>query len=274
MISIEGLGTPENPHLIQEAFVLAGAIQCGYCTPGMIMAAKALLDQNPNPDAAAIKGALARNLCRCTGYKKIIEAVLLAGRFIRGETTLEKVRGKIGEGMLGVSHPRPTAMLKACGLAEFNADIRLPKDTVELAVARSTEMHALIKAVDTSAAAKMPGVVGFMTAEDIKGTNRIRVTIPDQPVLCEDRVRTIGDPIIAVVAKTRDQARAAAAAVKVEYEPLPVMMTPEEALAPGAYQIHNHAANNIFLFQPLIKGDAERLSRTQKRLWKATSQPR
>jgi aldehyde oxidoreductase len=103
-----------------------------------------------------------------------------------------------------------------------------------------------------------------MTAEDIKGTNRIRVTIPDQPVLCEDRVRTIGDPIIAVAAKTRDQARAAAAAIKVEYEPLPVMMTPEEALAPGAYQIHNHAVNNIFLSQPLIKGDAEKALKDAK----------
>src|SRR5271157_1624896 len=69
VITVEGLGTPENPHLVQEAFVLAGAIQCGFCTPGMIMATKALLDQNKNPDVAAIKKALARNLCRCTRYK-------------------------------------------------------------------------------------------------------------------------------------------------------------------------------------------------------------
>ena len=92
IISIEGLGTPENPHLLQEAFVLAGAVQCGFCTPGMIMAAKVLLDQNPDPDAAAIKRALARTLCRCTGYKKIIEAIQLAGRFMRGETTPAEVR--------------------------------------------------------------------------------------------------------------------------------------------------------------------------------------
>jgi aldehyde oxidoreductase len=72
VITVEGLGTPENPHLIQEAFVLSGAIQCGYCTPGMIIATKVLLDQNPNPDDRAIKRALSRNLCRCTGYKKII----------------------------------------------------------------------------------------------------------------------------------------------------------------------------------------------------------
>ncbi len=75
VITVEGLGTPANPHLIQEAFVLSGAIQCGFCTPGMIMAAKALLDENPDPSAEEIKHALRRNLCRCTGYVKIIEAV-------------------------------------------------------------------------------------------------------------------------------------------------------------------------------------------------------
>ena len=264
VISIEGLGTPDNPHLLQEAFVLAGAVQCGFCTPGMIMAAKVLLDQNPNPDVAAIKKALARNLCRCTGYKKIIEAVQLAGRFMRGETTPQEVRSKISKDILGVSHPRPTAMIKACGVAQFGADIQMPPDTLEIAVARSTQYHALIKSVDTSAAIKMPGVIGVMTAEDIKGTNRIRFSLPDQPVLCEDRVRVLGDPIVAVAAKTRDQARAATAAVKVEYEPLLVMMTPEEALAPGAYQIHNHAVNNILGSQPLIKGDAEKALKEAK----------
>ena len=81
VITVEGLGTPENPHLIQEAYVLSGAVQCGYCTPGMIMATKVLLDQNPNPDDAQIKRGLARNLCRCTGYVKIIDAVKLAGQF-------------------------------------------------------------------------------------------------------------------------------------------------------------------------------------------------
>ena len=80
---MEGLGTPDNPHLIQEAFVLSGAIQCGYCTPGMILAAKALLDKDPDPDKEEIKKALARNLCRCTGYVKIIEAVKIARRFLQ-----------------------------------------------------------------------------------------------------------------------------------------------------------------------------------------------
>ncbi len=96
VITVEGLGTPENPHLIQEAFVLAGAIQCGFCTPGMIMAAKALLDKNPDPGRDEIKQALRRNLCRCTGYAKIIDAVQLAARFKRGEITPDTVRPRDG----------------------------------------------------------------------------------------------------------------------------------------------------------------------------------
>ncbi len=267
VITVEGLGTPQNPHLIQEAFVLAGAIQCGFCTPGMIMASKALLDAHPDPDEEATHKALARNLCRCTGYKKIVEAVQLAGRFIRRETTPEAVRSQMGKGMLGVSHVRPTAMIKACGVAQFNDDIPLPPDAVELAVVRSTERHALLKSIDTSAAEKMPGVVGFLKASDIKGTNRLRQVHPDQPVLCEDRVRILGDPIVAVAAQTREQARAAAAAVKVEYDPLPVMMTPAEALAPGAYAIHAHAPDNICATQPVIKGDAEAALREAKTVY-------
>jgi aldehyde oxidoreductase len=96
-----------------------------------------------------------------------------------------------------------------------------------------------------------------MTADDIKGTNRIREYMPDRPVLCEDKVRTLGDPIVGIAAETREQARAAAAAVKVEYEPLPILMTPEESLAHGAYQIHSHSPNLLYS-QPLIKGDADK----------------
>ncbi len=215
------------------------------------------MDSNPDPDEEAIKKALSRILCRCTGYAKILDAVRLAGRFLRGETTPDAERAKLGKSAIGVSHPRPTAMLKACGLALFNDDIPLPKDALELAVVRSTERHAVIRTIDTSAAEKMPGVVGFLRASDIKGTNRLRQVHPDQPVLCEDKVRILGDPILAVAAETREQARAAAAAVKVAYEPLPVQMTPAESLAPGAYVIHPHAPDNVCCSQPLVKGDAE-----------------
>lgn len=255
VITIEGLGTPQSPHLIQEAFVLAGAVQCGFCTPGMIIAAKALLDENVNPTVDDIKKALRRNLCRCTGYKKIIEAVQLAGRFLRGELMPDQVRPNQSQGLIGVSHPRPSAMIKACGVAEFAADIQVT-GAAELAAVHSPHAHALINSIDTSAAEKMAGVIGVMTAKDIKGTNRLKYFVADRPILCDAKVRFIGDPVAAVLAETREQAVAAIQAVKVEYEPLPVMMTPEEALAEGALQIDPDRPNLCFT-QPQIRGDAE-----------------
>ncbi len=254
VVTVEGLGTPDNPHPIQEAYVLSGAIQCGFCTPGMIMATKAFLDQNPDPDDQDIKRALEHNLCRCTGYVKIIEAVKLAGRFIRGETTPDAVRPDPNGPRIGVSHPRPTAMVKACGLAEFSADIKL-HNALELAVTRSTQRHARIISVDTSEAAKMPGVIGVMTAKDVKGTNRIKILLADQPILAEDKVHCLGDAIAIAAARTKEEALAAAAAVKVVYDPLPVLTSPGEAMKDDAVRIHAEWPNLCFT-QPQIKGDA------------------
>lgn len=255
VVSLEGLGTSENPHYLQEAFVLAGAIQCGYCTPGMIMAAKVLLDTNPNPTSEEIKHALRRNICRCTGYTKIIEAVKLAGQFIRGEVTPSDICPKSTDPKIGVSHPRPSSMDKACGTAYFTADIHMP-DAAEIVVVRSPHMHAEIRGIDCTKAEGMPGVIGTLTAQDIRGTNRLKYIVEDRPVLCEDRVRTLGDAVAVVVAKTKKQAEAAAKAVEVEYKLLPVIASPQEAIADGAPQIHNDWKNLCFS-QPIIKGDAE-----------------
>lgn len=255
VISIEGLGTPDNPHLIQHAFVLTGAIQCGFCTPGMIMAAKALLDTNLNPTVEEIKHALRRNICRCTGYVKIIEAVQLAAQFLRGEKTPEQITPLPTDPKIGVSHSRPSAMIKACGTAAFTPDIVLP-EALEIAVVRSAQMHAKIQNIDFSVAEKMPGVIGTLTAADIKGTNRLKYVVEDRPILCEDRVRTMGDAVAAVVAQTRDQALAAAQAVDVQYLPLPEVKTTRRAMAADAPQIHSHTPNLCFS-QPLIKGDTD-----------------
>ncbi len=256
VITVEGLGTPDNPHLIQEAFVLSGAIQCGFCTPGMIMATKTLLDKNLNPSTDEIKRALRGNLCRCTGYVKIIDAVQLAARFLRGETTPDQVRPDPNGPVMGVSHPRPSSMLKACGVADFSADIMIP-GSLEVAAVRSPHPHALIKSIDSSAAKKMPGVQGVMTAKDIKGSNRLNYAIADRPLLCDDRVRSIGDPVAIAVADTREQAVAAAQAVVVDYELLPALLSPKEAMAEGTNRIHSDYANLCYV-QPLIKGDADK----------------
>ncbi|MGC8659806.1 MAG: molybdopterin-dependent oxidoreductase [Desulfomonilaceae bacterium] len=252
VITIEGLGTPDNPHLIQEAFALVGAVQCGFCTPGMIMSTKGLLDQNPNPSNDEIKKALKGNLCRCTGYKKIIDAVKLAGRFLRGETTPDQVRPPYSAGLIGVSRPRPHALMLACGSAKFSADIRM-KDMIELAVVRSPHQHAIIKCVDTSDAEKMPGVIGVMTAKEIKGSNLLK---PDQPLLCDRKVHVLGDAIAIVAAKNKSQALAGVEAVKVEYELLPAVMTTKEALEPNAPRVHEESPNLCYE-HPQIKGNAE-----------------
>jgi aldehyde oxidoreductase len=255
VITVEGVGTPDNPHLIQEAFVLSGAIQCGFCTPGLIMATKALLDKKSNPSREEIKTAMRGHLCRCTGYSKIIEAVELAGRFLRGETTPDKVRPDPNGKKIGVSHPRPWSMLKACGLAPFAADIIMP-DALQLAVVASPHHNARIKKIDFAAAAKMPGVVGIMTAKDIKGTNALG---KDKKVLFDvgDTAPLYGAHIAIVAANTRQQALDAAEAVKVEYEVLPRISNPKEALAPNAVEVQP-GTGNICMARKQIKGDAKK----------------
>jgi aldehyde oxidoreductase len=255
VISVEGLGTPDNPHLIQEAFVLSGAIQCGFCTPGLIMATKVLLDRNPKPSRDEIKTALRNHLCRCTGYGKIIEAVELAGRFLRGETTPAKVRPDPNGKQIGVSHPRPWSMLKACGLATFAADIIMP-GALQLAVVASPHHNARIKKIDFAQAAKMTGVAGVMTAKDITGTNALG---KDKKVLFDvgDVVPLLGGHIAIVAANTRKEALAAAEAVKVEYEVLPRVASPKEALAKGAPEVQP-GTGNICMLKQQIKGDAKK----------------
>jgi aldehyde oxidoreductase len=147
-------------------------------------------------------------------------------------------------------------MIKACGLAEFSADIK-PQNALEVAVVRSIEHHARIRSIDTSKAEKMPGVIGIMTAKDIKGSNRIKIIFPDQPILGEDKVRCLGDAIAIVAGRTKQEALAAVEAVKVDYDPLPVLKSPQEAMANGAIQIHSEWPNLCFR-QPQIKGDAEK----------------
>ena len=255
VISIEGLGTPDNPHLIQQAFVLSGAIQCGFCTPGMIMGAKALLDVNPDPTPEEIKHALRRNLCRCTGYVKIIEAVQLAARFLRGEATPESMLPPADAPAMGVSHPRRSSLDKACGTAHFTADVQIP-DALELAVLRSTVPHARILRLDTGKAVAMPGVAGVVTAADIQGTNILKYLEADRPVLCSDKVHYIGDPICIVAAATKVQAEAAVKVIELEMEELEILDDPYQAMHEDSLRVHPDRPNLCYN-QPQIKGDAD-----------------
>ena len=253
IVTIEGLGTTDQLHPIQEAFIETGAIQCGFCTPGMIIATKALLDHNPRPSLEEVKKALSRNLCRCTGYVKIFDAVKLASRRLTGSFLAHAKQ--VERNVVGENIPMLDAIEKATGVAQFGDDLFLP-GMLYGKVVRSSHAHAEIIEINTNEASAMPGVHDVITAADITGPNIFGRFVRDMPVLCQNRVRFVGDPIVIVVAETERQAAEACARVRVNYNPLPAVLEAEEACAETAPKLH--PAGNICSEKRLIAGDTEK----------------
>jgi aldehyde oxidoreductase len=249
--TIEGIGSMANPHQLQLAFAKAGAIQCGFCTPGMIIRSKALLDKNPRPSREEIKDALQAHLCRCTGYQKIFEAVeLAASAMAEGKTIDLKSEAK---SLLGAPVVRIDAMEKATGTTLYAADLAVD-GCAHIRILRSPHHHARIKSIDTKEAEASEGVIAVLTATHVAGTNILKMAGDDQPVLCRDKVRFIGDPVAAVVAASEVQAEKALSRIKVAYEPLQPVLTVEDALKEGAPRVHDDR-ENLFFQQPIIRGD-------------------
>lgn len=269
IITVEGIGTPEKMHPIQVAFAVHGAAQCGFCTPGMVVSAKALLDGNPNPTREDVRTWLTRhhNACRCTGYKPIVDAIIDAAKVMRGEMKIEDLEYKLpADGRIwGGKYPRPSANAKVTGTLDFGQDLglKMPTNTLQLALVQAKVSHANILSVDTSEAEKMPGVFKVVTSKDIKGKNRITglITFPsnkgdgwDRPILCDTKVFQYGDAIAIVCADTIEQARAAAEKVKVELEELPAYMSAPAAMADDAIEIHP-GTPNVYFEQKIAKGE-------------------
>jgi len=266
--TIEGLGTAENLHPLQIAWMAYGGAQCGICTPGFIMASKALLDVNKNPTRDEVREFWTknRNACRCTGYKPLVDAVMAAAKVLRGEMRKEELlfTPKNNESILGTTYQRPSALQKVTGTWDYGADLALhmPPGTLHLALVQAQVSHAKIKGIDSAEAEKMPGVVKVITYKDVKGKNRINgLTFPankgdgwDRPILCEDKVFQFGDAIAIVAANTEEQAKAAAEKVKVNLEVLPAYMSGFAALAKDAIEIHPGTPNAYFE-QGVIKGE-------------------
>lgn len=234
--TIEGVGTPDNLHALQMAWTVHGGAQCGFCSPGFIVSAKGLLDENQNPTRQEVRDWFQkhRNLCRCTGYKPLVDAVMDAAKVVRGELTMKALAFKLPEDgrIWGSAYPRPTAVAKVTGTIDYGADLglKMPPGTLRLALVQAKVSHADIRAIDTSEAEKMPGVFKVVTHKDVKGKNRITglITFPtnkgdgwDRPILCDEKVFQFGDAIAIVAADTEANARAAAERVKVDLEKLP-----------------------------------------------------
>jgi len=217
IVTLEGLSDREK-EVYSYAFAKAGAVQCGFCIPGMIISAKALIDQNSDPTRDDVKKAIKGNICRCTGYAKIEEAILLAAKIFREKDVIpkEEAKVKIGQEILRID-----AMDKALGTAKYADDYKFEGMLYGKNVF-SKYARAKVLVVETSEALKMPGVAAVFTAKDIPGKRYIGHLAHDWPGMIDvgEQTKCIGDTIAMVVAETREQAEAAVKAVKVEYEEL------------------------------------------------------
>lgn len=267
IITIEGVGDQNHLHPLQLAWMVHGAAQCGYCTPGFIVSAKVLLEHNSNPTREDVRAWFQknRNVCRCTGYKPLVDAVMEAAKLMRGEVTKEELWYKLpkGESLLGSKAIRPSALAKVTGTWDFGADLglKLPEDTLHIKLVQATVSHANILSIDTSEAEKMPGVYKVLTYKDVPGTNRINgLAFPtnkgdglERPILNDKKIFQFGDAIAMVLADTPCQAEKAAAKVKVEIEELPAYMSAPAAMAEDAIEIHP-GTPNIYFECATIKG--------------------
>ena len=266
--TLEGIGTPEHMHPLQLSWMFHGGAQCGFCTPGFIVSAKCLLDNNPAPTRNDVRDWFQshRNACRCTGYKPLVDAVMDAAAVMRGEKSVKDIEYKepVDGRTWGSRRPRPNAVAKVTGTHDFGADtaLKMPPDTLHLALAQAKVSHANIKGIDTSEAEAMPGVYRVLTHKDVKGKNRITglITFPtnkgdgwDRPILNDTKIFQYGDALAIVCADSEAHARAAADKVKFDLELLPEYLNAPDAMAPDAIEIHPGTPNTYFE-QKEVKG--------------------
>jgi len=257
--TIEGLARGDELHPLQIIFINYGALQCGYCIPGMIMSAKALLDENPIRSEDEIKAHLTknRNLCRCTGYVHIIKAIQAAGECIASGKKPEQLGP---EGMeIHSTQLRKDAIEIVTGRKQYAADIQM-ENMLHGKILWSEHPHAEILSVDASEALAMPGVVAVVTAMDIPGVNRAGVieVNRDQPAIAgrEQKARYIGDSVASVFAETLNLAEEALKKIKVEYRVLPPVFSPQEAALPDAPRVHEKG--NLLHHSRIERGDVEK----------------
>ncbi|MGE0628355.1 MAG: molybdopterin-dependent oxidoreductase [Hyphomicrobiaceae bacterium] len=256
--TVEGLARSGELSVLQKAFHKTGASQCGYCIPGMVMAATAAIRANPNVPDDEIRERLGGNICRCTGYAKIFEAVELARDVMNGTqpaAALAEVDADEGH-FIGANVRRIDAPSKVTGKLRYAGDMVMP-GMLHVAVLRSPYPHARIVSIDTSEAEAMDGVEGVITSADVPGVDGFGVFVNDQPIMARDKVRYVGEAVAAVAAEDELTARIAARAIKVVYEPLPPVFDPHQAMQPGAPVVHDDAPDNITKHIPIRRGDAE-----------------
>jgi selenium-dependent xanthine dehydrogenase len=257
--TIEGLEQGDTLHPLQHNFIQHGAVQCGYCTPGLLMTSAALLKENPKPSEHDIKVLLKDTYCRCTGYTSVIRAIQSAASEMRGEAPLPVNDPEVGEPLAVISQSVPPQQVqdKVTGQARFTDDYDFP-DMLYARTLRSPHPHARILKIDVAQANALPGVRAVLTHEDVPGENIHGLVYKDWPVLCHDVVRYVGDAVAIVAAESEDIAAAALTLIQVEYEPLPVVADPEYAHSDDAPILHpEHPTGNLLKHIKVRHGDIE-----------------
>ena len=267
IVTVEGL--PED---VREAFVYAfgavGAVQCGFCIPGMVMAGAALIAEDPEPTEEQIKYAIRGNVCRCTGYKKIIEGISLAAAVLRGEKQIDEDLERGDDYGVGKRAFRIDVRKKVLGEGKYPDDIdELDQPGLTYASAvRSKYPRARVLSIDTSKAEALPGVVGILRAEDVP-VNQVGHLIQDWDVMIAqgDITRCVGDAIVLVVAEDEATLEKAKKLVKIDYEPLEPVRNIVEARAADAPRLHDsffafgntvELKDNVCQSRHVTRGDA------------------
>jgi selenium-dependent xanthine dehydrogenase len=267
VVTIEGLAGETTSlsgqvklHPLQEAFIKYGAVQCGFCIPGQLMTAAALLRRNPDPDEDDIKEALKDTLCRCAGYPTIIRSVQAAAYALRTGKPVplpDVPPSRNPYNAIGTIQPRPDAVEKVTGKAIFTDDIHF-EGMLHARVKRAMLPSAIVLSIDTTRAKALPGVAAVLTAADIPGEHNHGLVIPDWPTLVGvgEKIRTVGDAVALVAAETRQLASQALEQILVEYEPLPAISDPVQARQPDAPSIHPEG--NLLKHIKVRKGDMDK----------------
>jgi xanthine dehydrogenase molybdenum-binding subunit len=256
--TIEGLSEDAELHPLQQAFLDHGAVQCGICTPGLIMTAKGLLDRNSAAGDIVteddIRIALKDSYCRCTGYQSVINAILQAsGQEVPPYLPKTREAGLA----IGRAEPNPNALAKITGRARFSDDYSFP-GMLYARTKRAGVPHARIRSIDTSAARGLDGVYAVLTHEDIPGRNAHGVVSIDWPVLCGRKVRYVGDAVAIVAADSEETAAAALELIAVDYEELPAVTDVIDAARPGAPLVHEERPDgNLLKHIKVKKGDVD-----------------
>lgn len=252
VVTLEGISA-EDRDLVARSFVAAAGLQCGFCIPGLALRAISLLEKEPSPSRDDIAKAIDVHLCRCTGYKKVIDAVELMAKAKRGEGMPEPLE----DGGVGSSLARYRGLDLVLGERDYTDDLQFD-GMIHGALVLSPHPRAKLLGHDLAAAKAVPGVVAVYTAEDVPGDRWNGLIYKDWPgiVAIGEEVRCVGDVVAIVAAEDEATARRAAALVEVSYTVLEPVLTPAASIAPGAPRV-NPVKPNLLSTTAFKRGDVE-----------------